>query len=457
MLPTLLLTPVLLTQGITNAEAQTKRGKGKKPNVILILADDMGYAGVTCFGGQNLSTKTLDNLAAHGAVCTSFYANGAVSSPTRVSLMTGLYQQRTGLNHIYSEKDINDGLDLVSYELLPRTMKEAGYRTGIFGKWHLGMHPRFNPIHAGFDEYRGFLKGNIDMISHYNTSGEIDWWHNTELKDEPGYATTLINDYAVDFIRSSAGEPFFMFVSHGAIHVPLQGPNDKAIRWEGHMVYSDDGQMSPEEYGRRYQEMVYSIDEGVQKILDELDRQGIRDNTLIIFTSDNGAEKEKMKYPAPNGGFRGFKGDVYEGGIRVPAIFYYPREIKGGQVNNQTMLSMDIVPTIYDFAGIKNHTRLDGVSLKNSLLKGRKLPSRKVYWANLNDSAIREGDWKLVRDQDKIELFNIAADKFETTDLANDPLYRERAQKMNADLEMWWDKTTKGTRLEFRTVGGKER
>ena len=435
-----------------------EKEKQSKPNVILILADDMGYAGLSCFGGQGLTTPTLDKLAEQGIKCTNFHANAPVRSPTRVSILTGCYQQRAGLNSIYSESNAEDGLDPATESMLPRVMKAAGYKTAIFGKWHLGLHERFNPTYFGFDEFRGFLKGNIDLISHYNTSGQVDWWHNREQIDEPGYATTLINNHAVDFIRRNADSPFFLYVSHGAIHVPLLGPNDEPLRSEGVTTYRHDEQMDTAEYRRRYREMVYSIDEGVAMIMAELDRQNIRDNTLVIFISDNGGEKvAASKYPGSNGIYYGHKGQLYEGGIRVPGIFYYPGKIKSGQASDQVMMSMDLMPTIYHYCGIKNPNNIDGVNLSPVLSDGKQLAERPLFWANGRASAMLDQGWKLVMTGNKIELFNLAEDVRETTDLSTDPSQLQRVAKMKKSIVEWWDNCTRDTRLSDRTVTGKKR
>jgi len=193
--------PLLLVSGQMAGKTVKDR-----PNVILILADDMGYAGVSEFGGKGLTTPTLDELAKTGIECTNFHTNAPVSSPTRVSIYTGMYQQRTGLDHIYSEKDPMDGLNPTKYTTFVKMLQSEGYHTGLFGKWHLGEDISFNPTNFGFDEFSGFMKGNIDFISHINTSKMVDWWHNKELKDESGYATTLINKHAVDFIRNTKNQ-----------------------------------------------------------------------------------------------------------------------------------------------------------------------------------------------------------------------------------------------------------
>ncbi|HQG57328.1 MAG TPA: sulfatase-like hydrolase/transferase, partial [Bacteroidales bacterium] len=341
----------------------------ERPNVILILADDMGYSGITPFGGIGLNTPALDRLASEGVVCTNFHANAPVSSPTRVSILTGSYQQRTGLNNIYSATDTTDGLDPDKNLSFAKLLKKAGYHTAIYGKWHLGLGKQFNPVYHGFDDFRGFLIGNIDYVSHRDRFNRLDWWHNTQLYEEEGYATHLFNKYAIDFIKNCKGEPFFLYITHAAIHTPIQAPGDPPVRDGANPpVYDNAPSLSVEEYRRRYREMVKSIDDGLQMILDELKKEDILDKTLIIFTSDNGAEAiAAEKYPGANGYFKGAKSTLYEGGIRVPAIFYFPQKMKH-RFNNELMLTMDIMPTILEFCGVKNEKRIDGISLLPSLI-----------------------------------------------------------------------------------------
>ena len=419
-----------------------------KPNVILILADDLGYSGITSFGGMNLETPALDQLASSGVICTNFHTNAPVSSPTRVSILTGSYQQRVGLNNIYSATDSLDGLDPVTHPSFAKQLKEAGYHTGIFGKWHLGLDISFNPTNHGFDEFVGFLIGNIDLASHMTRFNTIDWWHNKQLDEaEKGYGTYLFNEHAVQFIKDCKGEPFFLYVPHAAIHTPIIAPGDPPYRDGIHPAGYDNAiEMPAEEYQRRYRGMVKSIDDGLQMILDELEKEGILDNTLIIFTSDNGAEKTAVdKYPGANGFFNGWKSTLYEGGTRVPAIFYYPESMHH-RTNDDLMLTMDLMPTILEFCGIINERKIDGVSLLPSLVNNKPMPERDVFWANAGSVAMQSGVWKLIWQGNKVELFNMMIDPKEEHDLSS--TYPERTENMKKATENWWKEATKGTRLE---------
>lgn len=432
------------------AEAAEKAEANTRPNVILILTDDMGYSGITTFGGMNLHTPVLDKLAANGVVCTNFHTNAPVSSPTRASIMTGSYQQRVGLNHIYSEVDQMDGLDPVKNPAFVKLLQEAGYHTGVMGKWHLGQDNTFNPLHHGFDTFHGYKMGNIDFITHYNTQRRIDWWHNMEEKDEPGYVTDLINNYAVQFIEDTPkDQPFFLYVSHNAIHVPLQGRNDPPIRTATEYAYRTDQHMSVEEYQRVYREMIAITDEGVGMIVNKLEEKGIMDNTLIIFLSDNGGEAiAAEKYLGANGFYRGAKGQCYEGGIRVPAIFHYPRTMEHKR-NDDMMLTMDLMPTILEFCNVKFNKKIDGTSLLPTLQDNKPMPERKVFWANIGFAVAQDGMWKLVQQKDKAELFNMMIDSKEAYDLSS--IYPEKVESMKKDTDIWWKEVTKGTRLETLT------
>lgn len=444
--------PLLALGGIALAQNDPQR-----PNVIFILGDDMGFSGLQCYGGDGIPSPNLDYLAQNGIVCTNFRSNAPVSSPTRVSILTGSYQQRVGLNHIFSEIDPMDGLDPAKHPTFANDLQDAGYRTGVMGKWHLGQDIKFNPLNNGFDEWHGYTMGNIDFHSHYNTQHKIDWWDRKEVKDEPGYVTHLINKYSVEFIRESVKQekPFFLFVSHNAVHVPMQGPNDPPLRTPDTCPYRNDQDMSDEEYKRVYRDMVQAMDEGVGQMRAVLEELGVAENTLIIYTSDNGGEAiAAEKYPGNNGYFRGAKGSLYEGGVSVPAIFYYPTGW-GHRVTGEDMVSMDIMPTILDFCGVMSDRRTDGISCLNHLRAGTPLPERKLFWANTGAQSMIDCNWKLMwtrgRDGvDKKELFNLFTDRKEQHDLST--LYPEKVEQMSAEILNWWNDVTKDTKLEGRTT-----
>lgn len=422
------------------------------PNVVFILADDMGYSGIHAYGGNSIPSPNIDFLAENGIVCENFRAT-PLSSPTRVCLMTGCYHQRAGLNDIYSEVDPMDGLDPETHPSFAQLLQKAGYRTGLIGKWHLGQDIKFNPLNHGWDTWHGYTMGNIDFHSHYNTAHEVDWWDGKEKKDEPGYVTYLINRHSVEFIKESVKDrkPFFLMVSENAVHVPMQGPNDPPFRTEEVCPYRNDEQMSDQEYRRVYQDMVQAMDEGVGQIYNTLKELGVLDNTIIIYTSDNGGEQVAAnKYPGNNGYFRGAKGGPYEGGCRVPAIFYYPREW-GHRRTSEAMHVIDLMPTFLDFCNVENPRKVDGVSLMPTLREATPMPERKIFSAMTGFISVTDGDWKCIwKKDDQMELYNLMIDRNEEHDLSD--MYPERVDSMRKDMQDWWNECTKGTRLEGRTA-----
>ncbi len=448
----LLLLPIIAS-GAGMAEAQTD---ANHPNIVFVLADDMGFSGIHAWGGNYIPSPNIDYLADNGIVCDN-YRTTPISSATRACIMTGKYQQGVGLNHIYSEVDPMDGLDPAKYPSFAKVLQSSGYATGLIGKWHLGKDIKFNPLNHGWDVWHGYTMGNIDFQSHYNTLHEIDWWDGKKKKDEPGYVTTLINRHSCQFIKDAVAKkkPFFLMVSENAVHVPMQGPNDPAVRTDTTCPYRNDVDMTDTEYRRVYQDMVREMDKGVGEIMQTLREQGVLENTIIIYTSDNGGEQVAAdKYPGNNGYFRGTKGSAYEGGCRVPLIFYYPKEW-GHRRTNEPMDVIDLMPTFLDMCGVYNPRKVDGVSLLPTLLQGKPMPARKLYdsltgWINVVD-----GSWKCIWEKDKdgndkLELYNLYTDRNEEHDLAQ--MYPEMAKAYKADMQQWWENTTKGTRLEGRTV-----
>ncbi len=422
------------------------------PNIVFILADDMGFSGIHAYGGNDIPSPNIDFLADNGVVCENFRAT-PLSSTTRASLMTGYYPQRVGLNHIYSEVDPMDGLDPEKYPSFAKQLQSAGYHTGLIGKWHLGQDIKFNPLNHGWDVWHGYTMGNIDFQSHYNTIHEIDWWDGKERKDEPGYVTYLINKHSVEFIKESVKKktPFFLMVSENAVHVPMQGPNDAPLRTKDVCPYRNDENMTDQEYRRVYQDMVKAMDDGVGEIMATLKEQGVLDNTIVIYVSDNGGEAiAAQKYPGNNGYFRGAKGGPYEGGSRVPAIFYYPKEW-GHRKTSEPMHVIDLMPTFLDFCDVENKSKVDGVSLVPTLCENTPMPSRKIFSAVTGFMSEIDGDWKCIWGKDdKMELFNLMIDRNEEHNLAD--MYPERVQAMKNDMLDWWKNCTANNRLKGRTA-----
>ena len=409
-----------------------------RPNIVLIMADDLGYAGISCFGDKFINTPNLDQLSSEGIMFTDFHSNGVVCSPTRAALMTGKYQQRTGVNGVITAASHREvGLNINEVTIADE-LKKHNYNCGIFGKWHLGYSQKYNPRFQGFDKYVGFVSGNIDYHAHIDQEGYLDWWRDTTINNEEGYTTDLITKYGTSFIEEydpkKTGKPFFLYLPHEAPHSPFQKRIDKILRKVG---TPETNIVSVDSIPIIYKEMVEVMDAGIGKIMQTLRKKELDKNTIILFCSDNGANKY-----GNNGQLRGTKGSVYEGGHRVPAIAWYPGVFKQGIKSQQTVLTMDLLPTFLDIINEKpSDQNIDGISIKNLLFSEAKIPDRDLFWKFKNASTIRRGDMKLVLTMTKnieiIELYNLAEDINERDDLSQK--YPELTLQLKKVL-IEWDK-----------------
>jgi len=387
---------------VAAAEATTPR----RPNVLLIVADDLGYGDLGCYGARQIRTPHLDRLAAQGVRFTDFYANAPECTPTRTALMTGRYQQRVGglecaigFGNVGRYDDAvrlqkQDELGLPATELtLPQLLHRAGYTTALAGKWHLGYLDKFSPLRHGFQRALYILGGGVDYFYHCEPNGLHTLRFNQRpIRRDGQYMTHLITQEALAFLRRHDGSrPFFLYVPYTAPHFPYQGPNDRRL-----------GPLPPEEFTRgdyaTYRVMVEEMDRGIGQLLAELDRRRWRENTLVIFFSDNG--------PTPLGSagpFRGHKGGTFEGGIRVPAIVRWPKRLPEGTVTRQVTLSMDLTASVLAAAGVKPPRPLDGIDVLPLVARGSRRP-RTVFWRQRRGQrtwwAVRQGAWKYVRRRD---------------------------------------------------------
>ena len=402
------------------------------PNFILIMADDLGYNDLGCYGSEIIQTPNIDQLARNGIRFTDYHSNGTVCSPTRAALLTGRYQQRAGLEAVVTAVEYRHaGLSSEEFTLA-EALKELGYATGIAGKWHLGYDTLFSPVNQGFDHFRGYVSGNVDYHSHIDQAGVYDWWDNKEFIEEPGYVTDLVTRTSVEFIRDHRNDPFFLYVAHEAPHYPYQGRNDPADRTVGGEFDSHGSRPDREQ---AYQEMIGAMDEGIGEILQTLEELDLQGNTLVIFCSDNGATRVGSNSP-----FRDFKGTVWEGGHRVPAIVSWPGMIEPG-ITAETVISMDLFPTLVSIAsagtGIEgiSSPELDGMDLGKLLLQNGTLPDRDLFWRYRGQSAVRSGPWKLLHIRSEEFLFNLEQDPGEKNNLIDqDP---EELEKLRALLKEW--------------------
>jgi arylsulfatase A-like enzyme len=396
-----------------------------KPNVVLILTDDMGYADLGCYGSPDIRTPHIDRLARQGVRLPQFYA-APVCTPSRAALMTGRWQQRVGLEWAIYPRQLEPGLP-TSEITLPRLLKNAGYRTDMVGKWHLGYHKEFGPNAHGFDSFYGLLSGNVDHYSHKENTGDPDWYQDTKPLDEKGYSTDLLTARAVQLIEKNSKSPFFLYVAYNAVHWPFQAPGKP-----------DDVRDRSTWYGgtrKDYAAMVERVDDGVGKILAALDKTGVADNTLVIFTNDNGGERL-----SDNGPLFHHKATLWEGGIRVPCILRWPGHLPAGKVSEQPAISMDLTATLVAACGatLPAGRTLDGIDLLPSLTGDRIVP-RTFFWrierADRKQRAVRQGNWKYVRDSGIELLFDLAADPGERKTLAYH--HPEVVQNLRQKLAAW--------------------
>ncbi|HKC45723.1 MAG TPA: sulfatase-like hydrolase/transferase [Burkholderiales bacterium] len=406
------------------------------PNFVFILADDLGYADLGCYGARAQVTPRLDRMAAQGLRFTDGYSNSPVCSPTRFALMTGRYQYRL---RGAAEEPIHGGArgraDLglpPSHPTLPSLLRDAGYATALAGKWHLGYPPHFGPLKSGYSESFGPLGGGIDYFTHCDRGGVHDLFENDVEVHRVGYATDLISDRAVEFIARQRGAraPFLLSVHYTAPHWPWETRADEAESRRIHKAiqHVDGGSVEI------YQTMIHHMDEGIGRILDALDAAGLGEQTLVVFTSDNGAERFSDSWP-----FVGKKMDLLEGGIRVPLVARWPAVIRPAGVTRQVAITMDWAATFLAAAGVAPHPDypLDGVDLGATLGDPTALRPSELFWRmkHRRQRAVRAGDWKYLEMDGYQYLFDLAQDGRERANLAK--RYPERLAELRAKLEAW--------------------
>jgi arylsulfatase A-like enzyme len=406
-----------------------------RPNFVFILADDLGYADLGCYGGRTPCSPELDRLAADGLRFTDGYSNSPVCSPTRFALMTGRFQYRLrGGNDepIASRHRGNAALGLPpDHPTLPSLLRDAGYTTALVGKWHLGFLPHFGPLKSGYREFFGPMSGGLDYFTHRDSAGQHDLFEGEAETHPVGYLTDLISERAVDFIGRQRGSqaPFLLSVHYTAPHWPWETRDDEAVaRGLDKISHTDGGSV------QTYLRMVAHMDEGIGRILAALAATGAADNTLVVFTSDNGGERYSDTWPLV-----GKKMDLLEGGIRVPYIVRWPGRVPQGRTSAQLAITMDWVATFLEAAGVPPHPdyALDGISLLPVLDDPGTRIERDLYWRMKfrNQKAMRSGDWKyLSLDGDEF-LFDLSADQRERANRGRrEP---ERLAAMRARYATW--------------------
>lgn len=410
-----------------------------RPNIVFIMADDLGYGDLGCYGNERVQTPHIDALAQNGIRFTDFHSSGPMCTPTRAATLTGCYQQRFGEKFdgaISGVRDYHSGLphDAVT---IAEILKETGYVTGCFGKWHLGYTPPFFPTTQGFDVFYGLGSGDGDFFSHVDRSGRLDWWRNEEKVVEEGYTTALLTKRSIEFIEANRDRPFFLYLPHLAIHFPWQGPQDPPHREVGVSYHDDKWGVIPDRsnVSPHVNAMIEAMDQSVGEIVTALDRHGLQENTLIAFTSDNGGYLRYyggFENISSNGPLKGQKGQMYEGGHRVPTIVSWPNRNQA-DVTSELAHSTDWFPTFAKLTGVSiDDMSLDGLDLSPLLFRGQALPDRDLHWRMRGNYAVRSGPWKLAQQNGIRELFNLRNDLGETNDLSD-----RHPEKLAALQEAW--------------------
>ena len=402
-----------------------------KPNILIIVGDDMGYGDISVHGCKDIPTPHIDSLAKNGIRCTNGYVSGPYCSPTRAGLMTGRYQTRFG--HEFNPgptPDPNFGLPLTETTLAQR-LKDAGYTTGMVGKWHLGQERQFNPMSRGFQEYYGFLGGArsyfpYDVVPNVNQA--MLRGYDPVPENEP-YTTDTFTREASAFIDRHAKEPWFLYLTYNSVHTPMHATEKYLSRFKN----------VTDERRRAYCGMMSAMDDGIGEVLKKLDENRLTENTLVFFVSDNGGPPANG---STNGPLRGNKAQTWEGGIRVPYLVQWKGTLPAGKTYDQPVIQLDFHPTALAAAGVEaKNTNFDGVNLLPYLQnKVTTPPHETLYWRFGQQMAIRHGNYKLVKavGNDKPELYDLAADIGESKDLSasKSEVYKDLTARYDA-----WNRT----------------
>jgi arylsulfatase A-like enzyme len=424
----LVLAATLLAPLATHAAA------ARPPNVVVIISDDQGYADISFnpHHPKEVSTPRLDALAREGVWFSQGYITGNVCSPTRAGLLTGRYQQRAG---VYTGGDGGSGMALTE-KIFPRFLQPAGYTTAAYGKWHLGLTLEQSPVGRGFDEWYGFLgRGAHDYFDLAGQDPENHpMYRNGKVIKDEGYLTTRLTDEAVAFIQRRKTNPFFVYLAYNAVHSPAQAPAEDIARFKKQFPDITEARAI-------LMAMLHHLDLGIGRVVDTLKQEGVWENTLLFFLTDNGGSRAMSAVNTP---LRGFKQQNYEGGIRTPFIVSWPAGFKGGRTIATPVTSLDILPTALEAAGVAPPADkpLDGRSLLPLLTGKTTRHLDTFYWSEggeVGSFAVRSGDWKLVqqRSNTKAELFDLAKDPAETTDLA--PQNAAKVAELTKLYDAWLD------------------
>ncbi|HEY7444939.1 MAG TPA: sulfatase-like hydrolase/transferase [Vicinamibacterales bacterium] len=402
-----------VTAAMTTSRAAGQPAPGGRPNILFILADDLGYGDLSCYGRPDYQTPVLDSLARQGIKFTSAYAAAPVCTPTRCAFVTGRYPQRldVGLREPLTARDRADRGLQADHPTIGSLLKANGYDTALVGKWHLGWKPEFGPNRHGFDEFYGILSGAADYFTHQSAdSSGSDLWENLTPVQHTGYLTDLFSDRAVKFLSRPRTKPFYLSLHYTAPHSPWEGPEHQAMAHTTH----GQGPMVAGGSLKIYASMMKSLDDGIGRVLQALQRARLERNTLVIFTSDNGGERYSFNWP-----FSSEKLNLWEGGIRVPAIVRWPGIVPAGRTTEQSAITMDWTATILAATNTQpaaSHP-LDGEDLM-PVCRGARTPyERPLFWRTQAQDAARVGKWKYLKESDREHLFDLSIDPGEKNDL----------------------------------------
>tara|TARA_R110002049_G_scaffold4601_5_gene32178 strand:+ start:250502 stop:251821 length:1320 start_codon:yes stop_codon:yes gene_type:complete len=405
-----------------------------RPNIVFIMADDLGYGDLGCYGCKDINTPVLDGLASEGIRLTNYYANGSVCTPTRAAFMTGRYQQRLGLEDAVTYQEMNRGLPEDGLSLAD-ALRSAGYSTALVGKWHLGYDTQRRPLQQGFDHFLGFLGGNHHYFQHMDRIGVPDLWEGNEPVERDGYTTDLLTKDAIHFLEQNREQPFFLYLAHAAPHFPWQGPGDVNKVVEPKKATWQQGDRET------YIAMVEHLDLSIGKVLTRIDELGLREQTLVVFASDNGGHTYSNNQP-----LRDFKGTIWEGGIRVPCVVRWPGVLPERTVTSHVAITMDWTATFRRLAGLGlDPEGEDGQDLMPVLNGQAPRDIRTLFWRRTNrrnkkylqeGRAARFGQWKLIElAGENPKLFNLDEDIGETRNLIES--HPKLARKLIRELDAW--------------------
>lgn len=428
----------LASVSVNSAHSRTP---AERPNVLYIMADDLGWGDLSCYGRPDYRTPNLDRLAAEGTRFTNAYAASPVCTPTRCAFVTGRYPARTpvGLeepltwrrNLVKRNRDVGLSPEQPTVASL---LKADGYNTALVGKWHLGYLPKYSPIKSGFEEFFGIMSGGADYFTHKDALGDADLFEAEVPVERVGYTTDLLTERAVRFLRRRRDAPFFLSLNYTAPHWPWEGPRDEAFsRALDGNDRSTDNPFTSGGSLKVYAEMMKSLDAGVGRVLRALEGSGHARTTLVIFTSDNGGERFSYNWP-----FTGKKFELYEGGIRVPAFVRWPGRIPAARTTEQAAITMDWTATILAAVGVSAHADypLDGEDLLPLMSGRREAFERTLFWRNAAQAAARSGRWKYLKVDDKTErLFDLLTDEREQADYS--AARPELFERLRADYLKW--------------------